>query len=180
MALVRDPDAAARYAADPAGALAAAGLAGVTFADVNNLIPVVTDSLAAANPGFGRSADRDLGAHWDLGAGDGDLGPANVWLSSAAAAAFDAFDLPLPADTPAAEQATSPAVIIAGDPLPDESVRATSAAALDDAPIPAQPVQSVTTDWADEIGWPHHNHADASHADELLGDAPATGEPSGF
>ena len=51
MALVRDPEAAARYAADPAGALAAARLPEVTMADVNNLIPMVTDSLATAAPG---------------------------------------------------------------------------------------------------------------------------------
>ena len=51
MSLVRDPDAAARYAADPAGALAAARLTDVTIADVNTLIPMVTDSLSTAAPG---------------------------------------------------------------------------------------------------------------------------------
>ena len=91
MALVRDPDAAARYAADPAGALAAAQLPGVTIADVNNLMPVVTDSLAAATPGFGVLTD---------------VGPAtaNIWASGAAAAAFDAFDIHRPPDLPPAEQ----------------------------------------------------------------------------
>ncbi len=77
MALVRDPDVAAKYAADPAGALADAQLAGVTIADVQNLIPVVTDSLALATPGFGAVVDT-----------------ADVWTSGAAASAFDAFAVP--------------------------------------------------------------------------------------
>ena len=48
MSLVRDPDAAARYAADPAQAIADANLTDVTSADVNNLIPVVSESLSMA------------------------------------------------------------------------------------------------------------------------------------
>ena len=87
MALVRDPDAAARYASDPASALSAAQLPEVTISDVNNLIPVVTDSLAAATPGFGVPTD-------------GGLASANIWASGAAAAAFDAFDMDIPRDIP--------------------------------------------------------------------------------
>ena len=71
MALVRDPDTAARYAADPAATLAAAGLSEVTSADVDQLIPVVTDSISGTLP----AAD------------------ANVWASGAATAAFDAFGI---------------------------------------------------------------------------------------
>lgn len=76
MSLVRDPDAAARYAADPAGAIADAHLTGVTSADVNGLIPVVADSMTpmGAGPTVGDGSDGD------------------VWTSGAAAAAFDAFD----------------------------------------------------------------------------------------
>ncbi|MBB3748094.1 hypothetical protein FHT44_000555 [Mycolicibacterium sp. BK634] len=87
MSLVRDPDAAARYAADPAGALADAHLPDVTSADVNNLIPMVADSLngPVSAGGFGPGA----------GAG----GDGNVWASGAATAAFDAFDAHLPAAT---------------------------------------------------------------------------------
>ncbi len=83
MSLVRDPDAAARYAADPSGALAEANLSDVTSADVQNLIPVVSESLSMAVP-----------THtWDALAPD----PAsNVWASGAATAAFDAFDDQLP------------------------------------------------------------------------------------
>ena len=51
ISLVRDPDAAARYAANPAQAIANAHLTGVTSADVNNLIPMVSDSLSMANLG---------------------------------------------------------------------------------------------------------------------------------
>jgi hypothetical protein len=117
MALVRDPDAAARYAADPAGALSAAQLPGVTIADVNNLIPVVTDSLAAATPGFGVLTD---------------VGPAtaNIWASGAAAAAFDAFDIHRAPDIPPAEQGAPtisvPPVPVSADPVEVSVVDAVS------------------------------------------------------
>lgn len=76
MSLVRDPEVAARYAADPAGAIAEANLANVTSVDVNNLIPVVSDSLSMATPSFGAASPVDD----------------SVWTSGAAAQAFDAFD----------------------------------------------------------------------------------------
>ena len=75
MSIVRDPDAAARYAADPSQAIADAHLTDVTSVDVNNLIPVVSESLSMATPG-GHSADTP---------------DHNVWASGAATAAFDAF-----------------------------------------------------------------------------------------
>nr|WP_236950451.1 Rv0340 family IniB-related protein [Mycobacterium sp. MS1601] len=84
MGLVRDPDAAARYAADPAQAIADAHLADVTSADVNNLIPMVSDSLSMAAPAFG--ADTAVGEMLD----------GNVWTSGAATEAFQAFDLIAP------------------------------------------------------------------------------------
>lgn len=77
MSLVRDPAAAARYAEDPAQAIADAHLVGVSAGDVDNLIPVVSESVSMALPGAG-SAD-------------------NVWASGAATAAFDAFDDLVPA-----------------------------------------------------------------------------------
>lgn len=121
MALVRDPDAAARYAADPAGALAAAQLPGVTIADVNNLMPVVTDSLAAATPGFGVLTD---------------VGPAtaNIWASGAAAAAFDAFDIHMPPDLPPAEQG-APTISVPPVPVSAGPV----AASVADAESPISP-----------------------------------------
>ncbi|MGE2733493.1 Rv0340 family IniB-related protein [Mycolicibacterium vaccae] len=79
MSLVRDPDAAARYAADPAGTLAAANLTDVTSADVENLIPVVAESLSMNSSASGVDP---------FGADPG----GNVWASGAATAAFDAFD----------------------------------------------------------------------------------------
>lgn len=81
MSLVRDPDAAARYAADPSQAIANAHLANVTSADVNNLIPVVSESLSMGAPAPGDHAVTD----------------GNVWASGAATAAFDAFSDHLPA-----------------------------------------------------------------------------------
>jgi hypothetical protein len=87
MALVRDREAADRFNADPSGALSAAGLTGVTAADVNNLLPMVADSIAATSPGFGMGAQG--------GAPGG-----NVWASGAATVAFDAFDMHRPAAVP--------------------------------------------------------------------------------
>lgn len=85
MSLVRDPDAAAAYADNPAQAIADANLTDVTSVDVNNLIPVVSESLSMAVPSTGAET---LGAD-----------PAgNVWASGAATAAFDAFDDHVPVD----------------------------------------------------------------------------------
>jgi hypothetical protein len=81
MSLVRDPDAAARYAEDPQQAIADAHLTDVTSADVNNLIPVVSESLSMASPTHGADAAAD----------------ASVWSSGAATAAFDAFSEHVPA-----------------------------------------------------------------------------------
>jgi hypothetical protein len=90
MSLVRDPDAAAAYAADPAQAIADANLTDVTSVDVNNLIPVVSESLSMAVPSTGtESVIADASA--------------NVWASGAATAAFDAFDDHVP--TVAADEA---------------------------------------------------------------------------
>jgi hypothetical protein len=80
MKVVGDPDVAAQYAADPAQAIADAHLTDITSADVNSLIPVVSESLST-------------GAH-TIGA---DVGPdSNVWASGAATAAFDAFSAYVP------------------------------------------------------------------------------------
>ncbi|MGB5112501.1 MAG: Rv0340 family IniB-related protein [Mycobacterium sp.] len=82
MSLVRDSDAAARYAADPAAALADANLPDVTSADVDQLIPVVTESFTSADPAI---------SGFDAGAASGL--DSNVWASGAATAAFDAFGI---------------------------------------------------------------------------------------
>lgn len=88
MSLVRDPDAAAHYAADPAQALAEANLTDVTSVDVDNLIPVVSESLSMSGVtgGLGDPAAADPGG--------------NVWASGAATAAFDAFGDHVPLDAP--------------------------------------------------------------------------------
>lgn len=115
MGLVRDPDAAARYAADPGQAIADAHLTDVTSADVNNLIPMVSDSLSMAAPSFGtENVDSMIDS--------------NVWTSGAATGAFEAFDLTAPVapaiqapviDTAAAEPVSS--VEAAFEPLLDQS-----------------------------------------------------------
>ena len=84
MSVVRDPEVAARYAQDPAQAISDAHLIGVTSADVDNLIPVVSESLTMSAPALG-GADTESVA-------DG-----NIWASGAATAAFDAFADHLPA-----------------------------------------------------------------------------------
>lgn len=83
MSLVRDPDAAARFAENPDQAILDANLTNVTSADVNNLIPVVAESLSSVVPAAGT---------------DGVIGDmaGNVWASGAATAAFDAFDDQVP------------------------------------------------------------------------------------
>lgn len=94
MSVVRDPDIAARFAADPDQVLADANLTNVTSADVEALIPVVSESMSSL---VTAPATVDL---------DG-LGEAttNIWASGAATAAFDAFGDEVPVsvvdDTPA-------------------------------------------------------------------------------
>ena len=110
MSLVRDPAAAAQYAADPAQAISAANLTDVTSVDVNHLIPVVAESMSTAVPvgGFDGGADTLLdSAH-------------NVWASGAATAAFDAFDdhLPVHGGDVLADQVPNVANVIE---LPDDS-----------------------------------------------------------
>ncbi len=139
MALVRDPGAAARYAADPAGALADAHLTGVTIADVQNLIPVVTDSLAMSTPDFGAVADA-----------------ANVWTTGAAAAAFDAFDLPHPAPpAPASTPQFNDPSVDHPAVIPDVAPPQPAPEPLLADPVVDQPaLEPVAQDWADDGGWP--------------------------
>lgn len=165
MALVRDPEAAARYAADPAGALSAAGLPGVTITDVQNLIPVVTDSLATTTPSFGGASDA-----------------ANIWTSGAAAAALDAFHVPHPMpvsvgalppletrtiDTPPVEPVSYPP---ADQPLV-ESAPALDPLAADPRDHP--PLDPAVGDWNDDgsgVGGWHRAH-------DFQPDHPSTDHP---
>ncbi|MCV7178774.1 Rv0340 family IniB-related protein [Mycolicibacterium sphagni] len=162
MSLVRDPDAAARYAADPAGAIADAHLPDVTSADVNNLIPMVADSLSGPMSGSA------------FGPGAGAGGDGNVWASGAATAAFDAFDAhvpaaPAPVDRPVitdVAQHTDPAAGLISDPgtdhaavglsLPDTSAQVSDAGFEHSAPADAG------SDWVDHAAW-DHTHVDDSH-----------------
>ena len=119
MSLVRDPDAAAHYAADPAQAIHDANLAGVTSADVNALIPVVSESLSMGTPATG--AESLVGD------------PAgNVWTSGAATAAFDAFDDHVPVS--ALDDVHSVAANVIDQP--DESLHA-GVDAIDDPGVPS-------------------------------------------
>lgn len=147
MSVVRDPDAAARYAADPAQAIADADLGDVTSADVDNLIPVVAESLSAAVPSAGAETD------------------ANVWASGAATAAFDAFgDFGSPPDDRSAHDtspsAEAPSIIDDGlDALPGVETDAAaafdsgSAAGIVDPVIEDSPAEPTTGE-ADDLGAP--------------------------
>ena len=118
MSLVRDPEAAAQYAADPGQAIHAANLVDVTSADVNALIPVVSESLPMAAPATG--ADALMGDS-----------AGNVWTSGAATAAFDAFDDHL--SVPTIDDGHSIAANVIEQP--DDSLHA-GVDALHDADVP--------------------------------------------
>lgn len=118
IAVVRDPDAAARYAANPEQALADAHLTGVTSADVNNLIPMVTDSLSMGGPTGG-----------GLGAPVAEHG--NVWASGAAAAALDAFTPHTPAAVVPPHGPASGVISQPSAPSPAEGPPALQPPALD-------------------------------------------------
>jgi hypothetical protein len=121
MSLVRDPEAAARYAENPDQAIHDANLIDVTSADVSNLIPVVSESLSTAVPTTGS---------------DGIVGDmaGNVWASGAATAAFDAFD------DPATVQAVDDAPSVVADLVdqPDSALQP-GLDVLADAGVPGVP-----------------------------------------
>lgn len=165
MSLVRDPDAAARYAADPAGAIADAHLTDVTSVDVNNLIPMVADSLSTAAPTFGA----------DSGGGG------NVWASGAATAAFDAFDAAV-AHTPAdmhpidagviQDPGTSDHVLVAdADPGPAvaDPTGIDSSTQFADPQLDQHADPGVTPDWVTDAGWDHSHTTDAHPGAEHSG-----------
>ncbi|WP_167107204.1 IniB N-terminal domain-containing protein [Mycobacterium sp. DL592] len=158
MSLVRDPDAAARYAADPAGSIAAAHLTDVTSVDVNNLIPMVADSLSTAVPSFGADPTAD----------------GNVWASGAATAAFDAFDAAAPAMTPNSHPVDTgviqppaddgPAVVAdtGGDHSVVEPVSVDPSTQFTDPAADQHLDPGHTPDWLADAGW-DHSHIDDSH-----------------
>ncbi|AGB20811.1 hypothetical protein Mycsm_00358 [Mycobacterium sp. JS623] len=166
MSLLRDPDAAAAYAADPGQTIADAHLTDVTSVDVNNLIPVVSESLSMAVPSTG--ADTVLADH-----------ASNVWTSGAATAAFDAFDDHVPAvavddvHSMASNLVTEPdAGIHSGlDTLAHTDVPDVAAAddpslhfegpVIDDAPA-IDVHDTHTDDWSHTA--PEDHHLDADHA----------------
>jgi hypothetical protein len=169
MSLVRDPDAAAAYAADPTQAIADANLTDVTSVDVNNLIPVVSESmssLSGAVPTTGADAVVDDHA-------------GNVWASGAATAAFDAFDdhVPVTADdvhSVTANLVNDPdAALQSGlDVLADHGVPTVTGAddtslqfdgpVIDDAPALDTPTED---DWSHSVPVDHQLDHDASGFD---------------
>jgi hypothetical protein len=167
MSVVRDPDAAAAYAADPAQAISDANLTDVTSVDVNNLIPVVSESLSTAVPGPGADAGVDDGS-------------GNIWASGAATAAFDAFDDHVPAvaadevHSMAANLVTEPDAgvqsgvdVLADAGVPDVATADDTslqfdAPIIDDAPVIDHPVDD---DWSHSVPEDHHVDVDDSGFD---------------
>lgn len=149
IALVRDPDAAARYAADPGAAIADAHLSDVTSADVNGLIPMVAESMSGAVPVSGGAPAVDP----------------NVWTSGAAAAAFDAFDA---FETAIPDQGLHIVDSVVADLPIHESVDleqlhvvTPSVVEFDDPTPQYEPVDDSMPDLADNGGWEqvtHHDH----------------------
>jgi hypothetical protein len=125
MSLVRDPEAAAHYAADPAQAIADANLTDVTSVDVNHLIPVVAESMSTVMPSGGVPGGADTvldSAH-------------NVWASGAATAAFDAFDdhLPIQGSDVVADHVPTVANVV---DQPEDSAPTIVDHGFDDASVP--------------------------------------------
>lgn len=90
MALVRDPDMAAQYAANPVQAIADANLVGVQPADVSSLIPVVAESAGSAGGSVGAGA----GGFNDFGHSLATQGLPSDTVSNGWAHAASAFDAP--------------------------------------------------------------------------------------
>lgn len=154
MSLVRDSDAAARYAADPAQAIADAHLTDVTSADVNQLIPVVSESLSMGAPAGGLD-------------GFGAEPAGNVWASGAATAAFDAFDVHVPLDESTGHVIDQPSQELVSDldelsdtglthPSFDEASLHVSEPVIEDVPI-TEP--AIGPDWAQPVIDEHHPDA---------------------
>ena len=170
MSLVRDPDAAAAYAADPGQAIADAHLTDVTSVDVNNLIPVVSESLSMAVPSTGADAVVDDHA-------------SNVWASGAATAAFDAFDDHVPAVAVDEVHAMADHLVTepdAGvqpvvDVLADAGVPDVAGAddpslqfdgpVIDDAPVIDAHETHLEDDWSHSVPEDHHLEPDNSGFD---------------
>ncbi|OMC28934.1 hypothetical protein A5740_19015 [Mycobacterium sp. GA-1841] len=172
MSLVRDPDAAARYAADPAQAIADAHLTDVTSADVNNLIPVVSESLSMSgtNAGFGDGGTADPGG--------------NVWASGAATAAFDAFGDHVPLDTAHDAWDAAAGPVINQSESTDDLVSAVSSASsvIDDIGPLHQPLDDPSQQFDDAVtadpgivdptpapDWSHAGVDDHHHPDNAGG-----------
>lgn len=162
MSLVRDPDAAARYHADPDRAITDAHLGGVTCADVNNLLPMVSESLTSTTPISG------VASHVDN----------SVWTSGAATAAFDAFTPHVPAGHDAiglptvVDPGAAPTDLPTGREVstPFSDVAAVSTAFGSDSyqdpaatPDAGHPVDGGWVAWehhdADAADWPGSHHA---------------------
>ena len=170
MSLVRDPNAAAAYAADPAQAIADAHLTDVSSVDVNNLIPVVSESLSMAVPSTG--SDSVVGDH-----------AGNVWTSGAATAAFDAFDDHVPTVVSDGAHALADNLINEpdiglphpGDAVPDAGVPDVAPAddpslhfdgpVIDDAPVIDVHDTHVQDDWSHSVDQDHHLDPDHSGFD---------------
>jgi len=150
MSVVRDPDAAARFAANPEQAILDANLTNVTSADVNALIPVVSESLASV-PQAVPTAGFDGGIAEAAG---------NVWTSGAATAAFDAFGDHVPTEdvihTTSGDLITDPdATVQSGlDDLSESGIPdvADDASLQLDRPVIDEPdVVNELDDWSDSV-----------------------------
>ncbi|MEW5809673.1 MAG: Rv0340 family IniB-related protein [Actinomycetota bacterium] len=148
VSLVRDPAVAAQYAADPAQALADAHLTDVTSADVQNLLPVVAESLSMSAPAHSLDA---FGAAPDVAT--------NVWSSGAATAAFDAFDDHVPTASVIDVDHALPAIVdhldepvhVASDPMDAAPSVQIDDLGMDDLALAAPPAEEHWTPAVDDV-----------------------------
>ncbi len=159
MSVVRDPDTAARFAADPDQAISDANLTNVTSADVQALIPVVSESMSSLVTDVPTVAGLD-------GLGEA---ATNVWASGAATAAFDAFG----DDVPVSVVDDAHAVIVDHVNVVDEPDEALHSGLdmLDDVDVPALVIDDIPADEA---------HAESDPGDAIVDVTDVDSDASGF
>lgn len=159
MSVVRDPDTAARFAADPDQAISDANLTNVTSADVQALIPVVSESMSSLVTDVPTVAGLD-------GLGEA---ATNVWASGAATAAFDAFG----DDVPVSVVDDAHAVIVDHVTVVDEPDEALHSGLdmLDDVDVPAPVIDDIPADAA---------HTENEPVDAIVDVTDVESDASGF
>lgn len=129
MALVRDQDMAAQYAANPERVIADAHLDGVQPSDVSALIPVVSESMPSISQLAAHPTASDLTHAAQIPAD-------NIWASGAAVSAFD-----------------SPFTAPTHDPSLDAGLHAATDAVTDLAPVRTRSPSPISSPHRRIVRW---------------------------